>query len=153
MPTATTQSRTQEEMNVGAFRRLIAEGFSGGSPAAIDEILAPGHVEHQDGFEPPNREGVKQGIAFLHRLSPDLVVTVEDVAADGDKVWARLRARGTHGGGELGDATSRPFDITVMDLCRFERGRIVEHWGVADRLAQLQPLGLIPSPGGAGVRR
>jgi predicted ester cyclase len=31
-----------------------------------------------------------------------------------------------------------------MDVCRFEGGRIVEHWGVPDRFAQLAQLGLLP---------
>jgi hypothetical protein len=29
-------------------------------------------------------------------------------------------------------------------VCRFRDGRVVEHWGVADRFAQMQQLGLLP---------
>ena len=29
-------------------------------------------------------------------------------------------------------------------LCRFENGRIAEHWGVADRLGQMMQLELLP---------
>jgi predicted ester cyclase len=145
MTTATAPAGGQQQANVDAFRRLIAEGFSGGDLSVVDEVMAEDHVEHQEGVEPPTREGVKHGIAFLHSLSPDIEVTIEDIAAaGGDKVWARLRARGTHGGEALGGPSGRAFDITVMDVCRFQNGRIVEHWGVPDRLAQMQQLGIIP---------
>lgn len=45
-------------------------------------------------------------------------------------------------------ATGKPIVITVMDVCRFERGKIVEHWGVPDRFALLAQLGLLPQPRG-----
>ena len=127
-----------------AFRRLINEGFSRGRVEVVDEICAASLVEHQDGLEPPDREGVKRAIGFLHRLAPDISVIIEDVALDGDKLWARLRGRGTHSGDVLDGPTGRAFDITVMDVCRFHEGKIVEHWGVPDRFAQMQQLGIIP---------
>ncbi len=134
----------QEQLKV--FRRLIDEGFSGGDVGVVDQVCAEDFVENQHGIEPANREGLKSAISFLHRLSPDIKVTVEEVALSGDRVWARLAARGTHGGDILSGPTGRAFEVTVMDLCRFRDGKIVEHWGVADRLAQMQQLGVIPGP-------
>jgi predicted ester cyclase len=64
-----------------------------------------------------------------------------------DKVWARMTGRGTHLGPLMGFApTGKTFEITVIDVCRFENGRIVEHWGVPDRFAMLHQLGLLPAP-------
>jgi predicted ester cyclase len=34
------------------------------------------------------------------------------------------------------------------DGCRFEDGKIVEHWGVPDRFALLAQLGLLPQSAG-----
>jgi predicted SnoaL-like aldol condensation-catalyzing enzyme len=144
MATLAPIEQTEQAANLRAFRRLIGGAFSAGDLAVVDEVIAPDHVEHQPGFDPPNREGIKGGIAFLHTLSPDIEVSVEDSVAVGDKVWARLRARGSHGGAVLGGPTERRFDITVMDVCRFAGGRIVEHWGVPDRFTQMQQLGLMP---------
>jgi predicted ester cyclase len=44
-------------------------------------------------------------------------------------------------------ATGRPIDITVMDVMRVADGRIVEHWGVADRLAVLKQIGAMGQGG------
>lgn len=131
--------------NENVFRRLIEEGFSRGNLAALDELFAPDFVEHQDGFEPPNLEGVKSAIASLRTPFPDLKVTVEEIISSGDKTWARLTGRGTHLAPFMGrPPTGKSFAITVIDICRFENGKIVEHWGVADRLSQMAQLGLLP---------
>jgi predicted ester cyclase len=55
-----------------------------------------------------------------------------------------MTARGTHLGPFMGPPTGKPITITVMDVCRFENGKIVEHWGVPDRFAMLVQLGLLP---------
>lgn len=144
-----SQGLTDQERNLAAFRRLIDQGFSEGVTAVVDEVCAGDVIEHQDGFTDP--ESVKRGIDFLHALAPDLRVTIEDVVAAGDRVWARLRAHGTHTGTVLGGPSGRTFDVTVIDICRFQGGRIAEHWGVPDRLAQMQQLGLLPAAA-AGAR-
>jgi predicted ester cyclase len=139
---------TEQERNLATFRSLIDRGFSGGDVSAVDATCAAGCVEHQDGFT--DLESVKGGIGFLHLLASDFQLTIEDVVASGDRVWARLRARGTHTGPVFGGPTGRTFDINVIDICRFSDGLIVEHWGVPDRLAQMQQLGVMPAPGVAG---
>jgi len=34
----------------------------------------------------------------------------------------------------------------VIDICRFENGKLVEHWGVPDRFAALHQVGALPPP-------
>ena len=134
-----------EEQNKQVFRRLIEEGFSKGNLEVLNDVFAPNFVEHQDGFVPPNAEGVKGAIVSLRTAAPDLKLTIEEIIASGEKTWARITARGTHRGPFMGrPATERTFAITVIDICRFENGQVVEHWGVADRLGMMAQLGLLP---------
>ncbi len=42
------------------------------------------------------------------------------------------------------DATGKVIEIDVIDISRFEEGKMVEHWGVPDRLGTLLQLGLFP---------
>jgi predicted ester cyclase len=133
------------EANVATFRRAIDEGWNKGNLEAIDELFAPGFVEHQAGIA-PGRDGVKGSIRILRTAFPDLHLTFEDVIADGDMVWARLSAAATHEGPFMGaPGTGRRISLTVIDIVRVVDGRLVEHWGVADPLSVAQQIGLVPS--------
>lgn len=127
-----------------AFTRLINEGYNRGSLDALDEIVAPDLAEHQAGSR-AGREGLKADITALRTAFPDLRLSIEDSSNGADRLWVRMRATGTHRGTFLGlPATGRAIDITVIDICRFVDGRLVEHWGVADRFAVGEQLGLVP---------
>jgi steroid delta-isomerase-like uncharacterized protein len=146
-PHASTTAGTSREEAIALFRQAIDRGWNQGDLGAIDELFAEDFVEHQPGIA-PGREGVKGSIRFLRTAFPDLRLAVQDVAAEGDRVWLRISATGTHAGpfGEA-PATGRTFRIDVIDVARIARGRIVEHWGVADRTSLAQQIGLVP--GGA----
>jgi len=130
--------------NRALFSRVVTEGFSQGDLAVIDEVISPRHVEHQAGMG-AGPEGAKGAIAYLRSVFSDFTLTIEDMTTEGDTVWARLRARGTQQGPYMGLApTGRSIDIDVIDICRFEDGLMVEHWGVPDRFTMLEQLGLLP---------
>jgi predicted ester cyclase len=131
------------------IRRLIDEGFTRGRLEVADELVADHVIEHQD-FGPGHAdgpEGVKGVIASLRRAFSDFELTIEDLVVDGDTVWIRNVATGTNDGQYLGHKpTGRRVRINVFDMARVVDGRIVEHWGVPDRLAVLFQLGLLASP-------
>jgi predicted ester cyclase len=142
---STSEPTAEQVRNEAAFRRLIDDGFTRADLAAVEAVIAPDVIEHQDGMG-AGPDGVKGAISFLHRAFPDFRLTVEDLTHDGDRVWARLRGRGTHLGPLMGrPPTGATFDITVIDICRFRDGQIVEHWGVPDRFTQMEQLGLLPT--------
>jgi predicted ester cyclase len=131
-------------------RRLIEEGFNAGDLDAVDEVVSPAMAEHQS-FGPghaPGPEGVKAVITSLKRAFSDFHLAIEDVAVAGDTVWLRLTGTGTNDGSFMGHApTGRAMRTDVIDVLRVEDGRIVEHWGVPDRLGALFQLGLAAPPG------
>ncbi|HET8626088.1 MAG TPA: ester cyclase [Thermomicrobiales bacterium] len=134
------------EANAAIFRRIIEEGFNRGDLAAMDALVAPDMVEHQTGLQ-PGLAGLKETIGGLRRDFPDFSLTIEDLVADGDKVWARMRGGGIHRAGFFGQPyTGEPVAIDVIDICRFAGGKMVEHWGVPDRFNLLEQLGLLPGP-------
>jgi predicted ester cyclase len=126
------------------FREAIERGWNNGDLAAIDDLFADDFVEHQTGIG-PGREGVKGSIRFLRTAFPDLHLEVEDQATVGDRVWTRITGTGTHLGlfGEA-PATGRPIRVDVIDVVRVVDGRIVEHWGVADRMSVAQQIQAVP---------
>lgn len=131
------------EQNQDVLRRVIDEGFNRGNYDALDALFAPDFKEHQFGMK-PGLDGLKQDIQFLRAAFPDLHLTIDDMVADEDTVWIRMTSRGTNLGRFMGPPTGKLVSVTVMDVCRFENGRIVEHWGVPDRFAVMAQLGLLP---------
>jgi steroid delta-isomerase-like uncharacterized protein len=76
---------------------------------------------------------------------PAVKATVEDLMADGDKVVARVSIRGTHQGAFRGIAPSgKQIEVTGINIFRIANGKLMEHWGLTDRLAVLQQLGVVP---------
>ena len=140
---------TAEEL----VRRLIEEGFNEGRLEVADELIAPDFVEHQS-FGPghaPGAEGVKAVIASLRRAFSDFHLAIDDLAVAGDTVWLRMTGTGTNDGSFMGNpATGRPMRTDVFDALRVADDRIVEHWGVPDRLGTLFQLGLARPPAPAG---
>ena len=82
------------EENEKVFRCMIEEGFNKGNLAALDALFAPNFVEHQDGFVPPNIEGVKGAIVSLRTPFPDLKLTIEEIIASGDKILGAYHRQG-----------------------------------------------------------
>src|SRR5215207_1061023 len=135
------------EESKALVRRQEEELFGRGNLDVADEIYAPDYVGH----DPSNPEDVrglqaaKRAAADYRRAFPDLRVTVEDLIAEGDKVAARLRVRGTHLGDLNGIApTGRRVDFTGIVMSRVEGGRIAEDWANFDDLGMMRQLGVIP---------
>jgi predicted SnoaL-like aldol condensation-catalyzing enzyme len=134
--------------NTSLFRRLIEDGFARGNLAVVDELVALDVVEHQWGIPPGSSgpERIKRLIGGLRHAFPDLSCDILHLVEDGDLVWGHFRARGTHTGTFFGVApTGKPIAIDVIDICRFVDGKLVEHWGVPDRMAVLEQVGAVPS--------
>ena len=131
-------------------RELIEKGFNEGNLEVVDALTSPELIEHQN-FGPdhaPGAEGARAVVESLRRAFPDFRLTIEDLVADGDTVWLRMVATGSNTGSFMGNApTGRPLRIDVFDVIRVEDGKMVEHWGVPDRLGALLQLGLMRPPG------
>jgi predicted ester cyclase len=91
-------------------------------------------------------QAVKEVFATLHRAYPDLQVTIDDLIEEGDKVVSRNTVTGTNQGEYMGrPPTGKPVTYNEIFIFRFVGGRIAETWGVADVLAQMKQLGVIPA--------
>ncbi len=136
-------------MNHEATMRRLYELLSAGDIDGFGEHVAEDFVEHDEtaGFE-PGKAGVMDMFRMYRAAFPDLRMEPEDVLVSGDKVVARVRATGTHGGGFMGmPATGNSVDVQLIDIIRFgDDGLAREHWGVVDALGMMRQLGAIPAP-------
>ena len=85
----------------------------------------------------------RQVFEFLYATLPDWRWTLDDLVAEGDRVVARLTARGTHMGSEIpflqGIApTGKPVEWTHHHSFRLVNGKVAEHWANRDDLGFLR---------------
>ncbi len=118
--------------DIDGFGRQLADDF-------VEREEVPGI--------PPTKAGVVQYFRMLRAAFPDFRMDVKDVIASGDKAVARLQMSGTQKGEFMGiPATGKPVSVKLIDITRFgDDGLAREHWGVADLLALMQQLGVIPA--------
>ena len=141
------------EDNKAVARRFYDEVLNQRKVELLDELAVEDYVEH-DPF-PGQGNGLadlKARVAGFHRAFDPLTFTIQDVIAEGDRVVVRWTNSGADTGGFMGiPATGKEFGISGIDVHAVRDGRLAEHWHVVDLLAQMQQLGLIPQPEGAGA--
>jgi predicted SnoaL-like aldol condensation-catalyzing enzyme len=112
------------EENKAIVRRFIEE-FNKRNLAILDELIAPDYVDHTRkvrGRETDFNHG-KQAVAKLLKDYPDLHTTIEDIIAEGDKVWYLEKDTG------LLDSSGKKMDVTALTILRIVNGKFVESWG------------------------
>ncbi len=137
------------EENKASARRFLEEIVNRGNVAVIDEVTAPGFVDHSaPPGVPPTTEGFKAWITQFRAAFPDLQYTIEDEIAEGDRLVQRVTARGTMRGDFMGmPASGKTATWQEIHITRFEGGKAVEHWGVVDQMGMLVQLGFAQAPG------
>jgi predicted ester cyclase len=128
--------------NRAAYERFCQEVLVQGRLDAIDELVDASVVSHSPfPGQAPGRQGFKDALALFRAAFGDLRFTIRDIIAEGGKVVGYFTVTGVHRGEFLGlAATGKTVAYDEMVIVRFEHGKIVEHWSVADTLAMMQAL-------------
>ena len=132
--------------NKALVQRFFEEVINQKNLAVLDQFVSPDAVNHTVPSGLP--QGLSQFLSLHLTAFPDVQATVEDLLADGDKVVALVSYRGTHQGAFRAiSPTGKPITVMGINIFRIVNGKMVEHWGLADRLGALQQLGVVPPPG------
>ena len=111
------------EENKAIVRRFI-EAYNKRNLDLFDDILAPDYFDHTSKV---GIEGLKQLMNMAFKAFPDFHETIEDIIAEGDKVWARITFTGTHTGEFMGIApTGKKITTEMVDIFRIVKGKLVE---------------------------
>jgi len=86
----------------------------------IDEFMASDFVDHTSQMQ--GRENAKQSYASMLKEFPDFHRVIEDIIAEGDKVWFLEKVAGTSSSG-------KKMDTTALNILRMVNGKFVEGWG------------------------
>jgi len=134
--------------NEALLRRWFDEVWNKGRAEAVDELFAEDGIAHGLSDDPGNPLRGPAAFKEFHgkflEAFPDIVVTVEDTIAEGDKIAARCTVRGKHEGDSLGfAATQSPMEITGISIVRIRDEKIVEAWNNFDFMTMYKQLGAI----------
>ncbi len=145
--------RRDLDANKALVRRLY-DAFETGGVDPLDEVVASDFVDHDPlPGQMPGLVGMKQAVGLFRAAFPDGRLAVEELIAEGDKVVARVRLRGTQAGAFVGvDPTGQAMTAEGVETYRIAGGKIAEGWS---RLGPLVPLDGVtePEPGDAAGRQ
>jgi len=135
-----------------AIIRSFFEAVNKRNLALLDELMAPDYVDHA--LQLRGLEANKQALTESYKGFADWHETIEDIIAEGDKVWVRFNFTGTHTSEyqeslpSIGKTTLAPtgkkITMTGVLVYRIVHGKIVEkESGVYDLLDFYKQLGFI----------
>jgi len=129
------------EENKAIVRRFI-DIYNQQNFELLDDLVAANYVDHTNQIR--GREGLKQMMIMGSKAFPDWHETIEDIIAEGDKVWILLTYTATHTGEWLGLApTGNKITTMNVDIYRLVNGKIAERQNVTDNMRLFKPLGVI----------
>ena len=108
------------EKNKAMIRKGVEE-VNKRNLAVLDEFIAPDYVDHTNPLR--GLEDVKQFYTKAFKDFPDYHRTIEDIIAEGDKVWVRYKITAT-------DPTDKKMELAQVAIYRIVKGKIVEGWSV-----------------------
>ena len=134
------------EENKQLIRRWFEEVWNNGRVEAIDEMFDENGIAHGLSDDPENPIRGPQGFTPFHTVFreafPNMMIVVEDVVAEGDKVAARCSVRAKHEGELMGRAaTQAPVEFTGITIVRIYNGKIVEAWNNFDFMTMYKQTG------------
>ena len=136
------------EENRQLVRRWFEEVWNKGRVEAIEEMFDENGIAHGLADDPSNPIKGPRNFRPFHTVFrdafPNMMIVVEDMVAEGDKVAARCSIRAKHEGEFLGRAaTDSPVDFTGITIVRIDKGKIVEAWNNFDFMALHKQVGLL----------
>ena len=136
------------EENKALVRRWFEEVWNQGRADAIDEMFDEYGIAHGLSDDPSNPIKGPTGFRPFHtqfrQAFPNMIVVVEDLVAEGDKVAARCSVRGKHEGAfQEKAATQSPVEFTGITIVRIDNGKIVEAWNNFDFMSMHKQIGLL----------
>jgi C-1 hydroxylase len=129
-----------------AIIRSLYEAFNKHDVALLDNLIASDFVDHT--MQLRGLDSFKKFETNFIKSFPDYSETIEDIIAEGDKIWVHFKVTGTHTGewnffGITFSPTNKKIAYTGVNIWRLVDGKVVERKTVRDMLDFLRQLGVI----------
>ena len=142
--------KTIEEDNKSLITHMIEEGINNHNLEVFDKLLSPDYIRYSQAMSPGLEKltGIETYKGFIKehfKAFPDYKEEIQQIIAEGDKVFIITKGMATHTG-PLGEIAPTNKKMTIMNygLFIFKDDKIVEMWVSWDNMALLRQLGLLP---------
>jgi C-1 hydroxylase len=120
-----------------AILRKFIEAYNNRDLKIFDELVSPDFVDHT--HQQKGRDKFKQLFTLAFDGFPDWHEEIEDMISEGEKVWVRVKATGTHSGdwnlfGVPLPATDKKITMNMVFFFRIVDGKLVETGELDDQL-------------------
>jgi predicted SnoaL-like aldol condensation-catalyzing enzyme len=103
------------------FMYKMNEALNKKDLAVLDELLAPDYVDHTNLLR--GREDVRKFYARVFKDFPVWHRAIEDIIAEGDKIWVRFKVTATN-------LSGKKVELTTVGIFLIVDGKAVEGWTV-----------------------
>jgi predicted ester cyclase len=133
------------DKNKAIVRRFI-EAYNNRNLELFDDLVASDYIDHT--HKQKGREPFINLFTLAFKAFPDWHEAIEDIIAEGDNVWVRVKATGTHTGewnhfGVRFPPTGKKLTMEMVFYWRIVDGKLVEGGEVDDSLGFLKQLGAV----------
>ena len=134
------------DQNKEIIRKIFEEGMNNHNLSVVEQYVAPEYINHGIPGHNPGPEGFKEIILGFTNAFPDMIITQDEIIADGNTVATRGSWTGTNKGSFMGmPATGKQVKVSYIDFWKIKDGKCVENWVQMDIAGLMQQLGAIPS--------
>jgi len=129
-----------------ALVRRFMQAYNDRKMEIFEELVAEDYIDHV--FEQTGRDALKSLFTMAFEGFPDWYEAIEDIIAEDDRVWVRVKATGTQTGdwnllGAKLPATGKSVVLNMVFIWRIADGQLAEGWEVDDNLDFLRALGVV----------
>jgi steroid delta-isomerase-like uncharacterized protein len=127
------------DQNKNLIQQLFGEAMNGRNLALVDNLIAPGFINHGIPDAKPGPEGFKAVIQQFLDAFPDMGINVEQIIAEGDVVATRGYWTGTNKGSFMGlPPTGKQVRVEYSDFWKIKDDKCIENWVQMDIAGLMQ---------------
>jgi predicted SnoaL-like aldol condensation-catalyzing enzyme len=142
---ASASDNSKVQRNLDA-QHTIVKAIESGDPSGIDSVVADDFLDHTDRGDMKGRDSLKAMVKMMAVSKDKMKMETKHEIADENYVYSWMRYYGTSDG-SMG-MPAGPYDMTSIEVSRFNDGKVVEHWSFMD--AQEMGKMMQQMQGGAG---
>ena len=153
---AADSAKMTADSNIAGMKSFYENVINAHNADVLDKYCAVNFVDHNPdpGTDGNGLDNNKKNFKGWFASMPDVHMTIDRIAADGDYVWTMWTMSGTMKG-DMGSmkATGKSAKVSGVDIVHIKDGKAIERWGYFDQMSMMQQFGLMPPPPGAPAEK